>query len=67
MNTEDLRNRFLLVNKKEPLDLIELLQFAKLSYVKGDLTIAVYRDIVKELEQNLNPDEDTQKLTSPTT
>jgi hypothetical protein len=67
MNTKDLRNRFISVNKKEPLDQIELLQYAKLSYVKGDLTIAEYRDIVKELEQDLSPGEDVQKLTSPLT
>jgi hypothetical protein len=54
MNKNDLRNRFITINKKEPLDNLELLQYAKLSYVKGDLTIVEYRDIVKELDHDLS-------------
>ncbi|WP_456278590.1 YppF family protein [Bacillus sp. AK128] len=52
MNLKELRNLYIAVNKKEPVDNLELLQFAKRSYVRGDLTIIEYRDIIKELEQS---------------
>jgi hypothetical protein len=52
MKVVDLRNRFIAVNKQEPLDNLELLHYAKLSYVRGDLTIVEYRDLVKALESD---------------
>lgn len=51
MNIVDLRNRFIAVSKQEPIDNLELLNFAKLSYVRGDLQIGEYRELVKQLDQ----------------
>jgi hypothetical protein len=58
MNVLDLRNRFIAVRKQEPLDDLELLHFAKVSYVRGDLTIIEYKDLVKMLEKenSYNPE-----------
>lgn len=53
MDVKELRVKYLTVTKKEPLDELELLQFAKVSYIKGELTITEYRDIVKEMESSL--------------
>ncbi|MBM6619815.1 YppF family protein [Bacillus suaedaesalsae] len=54
MNIVDLRNRFIAVSKQEPVDSIELLHFAKLCYVRGDIQIVDYREVVKQLEQENN-------------
>lgn len=51
MNIVDLRNRFIAVSKQEPNDNLELLHFAKLCYVRGDLQIGEYRELVKQLDQ----------------
>jgi hypothetical protein len=58
MNVVDLRNKFIAVRKQEPLDDFELLHFARICYVRGDLTIIEYRDIVKVLEKenSYNPE-----------
>ncbi|MFZ3588704.1 YppF family protein [Bacillus sp. DJP31] len=66
MNVVDLRNRFIAVNKQEPLDNLELLNFAKLSYVREDLTITQYRDLVKvlEVDKSYSPEGQVQEFTT---
>ncbi len=66
MKVVDLRNRFIAINKQEPLDNLELLNFAKLSYVRGDLSITEYRDLVKvlDVENNCSPEGQVQEFTT---
>ncbi len=66
MKVVDLRNKFIAVNKHEPLDDIELLHYAKLCYVRGDLNICDYRDLVRVLEKDstLNPEGMVQEFTA---
>ncbi|WP_246942095.1 YppF family protein [Bacillus pinisoli] len=54
MNVKELHMRFISSNNKEPQDDSDLLQFAKVSYIRGELTIIEYRGIVKEIEELLN-------------
>ncbi|KAA0550218.1 hypothetical protein FZW96_02455 [Bacillus sp. BGMRC 2118] len=51
MNVMDLRRRFITVSKQEPVDEKELLHFAKLCYVSGDIKIVEYKKLVKALEK----------------
>jgi hypothetical protein len=66
MNVVDLRNRFIAISKQEPLDDLDLLHFAKMSYVRGDLTIIEYRDLVKVLEKenSYSPEDKIKEFSS---
>ncbi len=46
----ELKNKFIAVKDYEPTDMNELLCFARQMYLRGEITIAQYRDLVRELE-----------------
>ena len=48
----ELRNKFITNRKYEPLDVNELLDYVRQTYVKNEITIVEYRNIVRELEIN---------------
>jgi hypothetical protein len=50
VNVSELKMNFIAVKKYEPTDVNELLDFARQAYLRGQVTIAQYRDIVRELE-----------------
>ncbi|MFD1738504.1 YppF family protein [Bacillus salitolerans] len=50
MKLVELRNKFIALKQQEPIETIELLQFAKVCYIRNDISIVEYREIVKELE-----------------
>jgi hypothetical protein len=50
MNVAELKNKFIATRNYEPTDINELLDFARQVYLRGEITIAEYRDITRELE-----------------
>ncbi|AEH47490.1 YppF family protein [Parageobacillus thermoglucosidasius] len=50
MNMAELKNKFIAVKNYEPTDVNELLDFARQTYLRGEITIAQYRDLARELE-----------------
>ena len=46
----ELKNKFIAVKNYEPTDVNELLVFALQMYFRGEITIAQYRDLARELE-----------------
>ncbi|MBA2870222.1 cell division septum initiation protein DivIVA [Anoxybacillus calidus] len=50
MNVLELKMNFISVRNYEPADVNELLDFARQAYLRGQMTIAQYRDIIRELE-----------------
>lgn len=46
----ELKNKFIAVKNYEPTDMNELLDFARQVYLRGEITIAQYRDLARELE-----------------
>jgi hypothetical protein len=50
MNMAELKNKFTAVKNYEPADVNELLDFARRMYLRGEITIAQYRDLARELE-----------------
>ncbi|PDM41028.1 MULTISPECIES: YppF family protein [unclassified Geobacillus] len=50
MNMAELKNKFIAVKDYEPTDMNELLCFTRQMYLRGEITIAQYRDLVRELE-----------------
>jgi YppF-like protein len=50
MNMAELKNKFIAVKDYEPTDVNELLDFACQMYLRGEITIAQYRDLARELE-----------------
>jgi hypothetical protein len=50
MNMAELKNKFIAVKNYEPADINELLDFARHMYLRGEITIAEYRDLARELE-----------------
>lgn len=58
MTLNELKEKFIQLKMYEPLDNNELLDFAKQFYVKNQISIIDYRNIVRELEMNgaFNPE-----------
>jgi hypothetical protein len=58
MTLNELKEKFIQLKMYEPLDINELLDFAKQYYVKNQISIIDYRHIVRELEMNgaFNPE-----------
>lgn len=50
MGLEDLRKRFINGKCYEPMNVNELLDYARQLYLKNELTITQYRKVIKELE-----------------
>ncbi|EZP75865.1 hypothetical protein H839_11349 [Parageobacillus genomosp. 1] len=50
MNMAELKNKFIAVKNYEPAHVNELLDFARHMYLRGEITIAQYRDLARELE-----------------
>jgi hypothetical protein len=50
MNVLELRNKFIATKNYEPIDANELLDFARKTYLRGEITISEYRNIVRDLE-----------------
>jgi YppF-like protein len=50
MNMAELKNKFIAVKNYEPTHVNELLDFARHMYLRGEITIAQYRDLARELE-----------------
>jgi hypothetical protein len=50
MNAAELKNKFITTRNYEPTDINELLDFARQVYLRGEITIAEYRDITRDLE-----------------
>ncbi|MFC4182784.1 YppF family protein [Saccharococcus thermophilus] len=50
MNMAELKNKFIAVKNYEPVDVNELLDFARQMYLRGEITIAEYRDLSRDLE-----------------
>jgi hypothetical protein len=50
MNACELKMKFIAVRNYEPADVNELLDFARQAYLRGQISIAEYRDIIRELE-----------------
>lgn len=46
----ELKNKFIAVKNYEPTDVNELLDFTRQMYLRGEITIAQYRDLARELE-----------------
>ncbi|WP_084278908.1 YppF family protein [Anoxybacteroides tepidamans] len=50
MNAAQLRGKFIALKNHEPADMNGLLDFARQMYLRGEISIAEYRDIARELE-----------------
>jgi hypothetical protein len=50
MNVNELRNNFIAFKQYEPEDGNELLDFAQQKYLKGEISIIEYKQLVRELE-----------------
>ncbi|MDG4656140.1 YppF family protein [Ectobacillus antri] len=50
MTLGELRTLFIGLKQYEPVDSNELLDFARQSYLKGELALVQYRDMIRELE-----------------
>jgi hypothetical protein len=50
VNVLELKMNFISLKNYEPADVNELLDFARQIYLRGQMTIAQYRDIIRELE-----------------
>lgn len=50
MVLQELRHKFFVCKSYEPMEHNELMDFARQLYLKGDLTIAHFRDLIRELE-----------------
>ncbi|WP_044748100.1 YppF family protein [Bacillus alveayuensis] len=50
MNVLELKMNFISLRNYEPTDVNELLDFARQTYIRGQITLAQYRDIIRELE-----------------
>jgi hypothetical protein len=48
---EELKNRFKLVKKRNPLHVNELLDYLQKSYIYGDLSIVEYKKVFFELDK----------------
>lgn len=51
MNFQDLIHHFILMNKREPLHVNELLDYIQKSYIHGDLCIKDYKRLFRELNK----------------
>lgn len=51
MLLDDVIQRYVLEIKRNPLDVIELLNYIKKEYILGDLSIAEYKKLASELNQ----------------
>jgi hypothetical protein len=50
MILEDLIHQFILLKKKTPLDVNELLDFTQSSYERGELSVEEYGELVQKLQ-----------------
>ncbi|ADI26364.1 YppF family protein [Geobacillus sp. G4] len=51
MNVTELKHKFMAVKHCEPAEANELLDFARRLYLRGEISLAEYRDLVRELEK----------------
>ncbi|MGZ0086081.1 YppF family protein [Geobacillus sp. C56-T2] len=51
MNVTELKHKFIAVKQSEPTEANELLDFARRLYLRGDISLAQYRDLARELER----------------
>ncbi|WP_199425914.1 YppF family protein [Thermaerobacillus caldiproteolyticus] len=51
MNIAEFKHKFIASKNYKPTDMNELLDFARQVYLRGEITIAEYRDIARELEK----------------
>lgn len=52
MNVQDLLGKFIAVKSYEPESANDLLDFARQTYLLGDITILDYRNLARKLENN---------------
>lgn len=52
---EELKNRFVQVKKRAPIHVNELIDYLRISYIYGELSIVEYKNLFSELDQ-LNDD-----------
>lgn len=51
MSITELKHKFMAVKHCEPAEANELLDFARRLYLRGEISLAQYRDLVRELER----------------
>ncbi|AMX83135.1 hypothetical protein GS3922_05215 [Geobacillus subterraneus] len=51
MSIAELKHKFMAVKHCEPAEANELLDFARRLYLRGEISLAEYRDLVRELEK----------------
>lgn len=52
MSVNELRNKFIAFKQYEPEDGNELLDFAQQKYLRGEISITEYKQLIRELELN---------------
>lgn len=51
MGIAELKHKFMVVKHCEPAEANELLDFARRLYLRGEISLAEYRDLVRDLEK----------------
>jgi hypothetical protein len=64
MNAAALKSKFIALKQYEPASANDLLDFARHLYLRGDISIAEYRDAARELEAAgaCNPEHDGEHI-----
>jgi hypothetical protein len=63
MTVTELKNKFIATRNYEPMDANELLDYARQLYLRNELTLGVYRHLVRDLEAlgAYKPDDETRE------